>query len=514
MVRWRRPAGSATLHAVAMRPRAAIACALLGATAAAAAPLPVPITSVPVEEIRLDNGMRFLLLPRREATTVAAGWVARVGSADERRGTTGVSHLLEHMLFKGTRTVGSRDPDLEERLLAEEDRLLGELEQLEPRPQTARRARRRRQLEARLEEARGEARAAAFLGELSLLYAEVGGIGLNANTLRDLTMFYVTLPAERLETWFWLESDRLLGPVFREFYKERRVIHEERRMRTDSTPTGRLDAELRALFWGDHPYAWQPMGQREDLDRIDRPAAYDHFRRHYRPERLTAALVGGFDPVAVRGLAERYFGRLQAGAGATRPPPPAWRHRPATLNRTCVCPSQVRLLYPTVPFGHRDAAALEVVSGLLNGAAGRLHRSLVVRQGLATAAVAASHPLRQAGYFAVRLEARGGASADELQAAWQRELAALAAQPAPESELRRVRNRFSADHYRQLSEPLALLQRLLVYDGLGSWRQINELPRAVLAVSASEVQAAARRYLASAEPTIGIFRGPPAPGPR
>ena len=110
------------------------------------------------------------------------------------------------------------------------------------------------ELETGLLSLRKQARAITALGEFSLLYAEHGATGLNANTLRDLTLYYVTLPAEKIELWFWLESERLLQPVFREFAKEIQVVQEERRMRVDSTPTGRQDEELRQRFWGDHPY--------------------------------------------------------------------------------------------------------------------------------------------------------------------------------------------------------------------------------------------------------------------
>lgn len=473
----------------------AVACiALLAAGAPAARRTPLP-----VEELRLDNGLRLLLLPRPEAAMVVAGWVARVGSADDPAGQSGTAHLIEHLLFQGTTTVGARDPGREAELLAEEDRLVARLAE-------GVRPKRRGALEERLAAVRREARSTTLPGELSLLYSEVGGVDLNAHTLRDSTLYYVTLPGEQLERWFWLESDRLLDPVFREFYKERSVVAEERRRRIDAAPGGPQDARLRALFWGDHPYAWPPIGLDGELAAVQRPAAEAFFRRHYRPERVTAALVGGFDPAEARRLARRYFDRLPAGAGAVPAGGVAPRHRPGRLDETCRCPEQVRLLYPTVPFGHADEAPLELLAELLGGRSGRLHRSLVDAQGLAVAATAGSHPLRQAGYFSVSLEPGAGVAPERLLTAWQGELERLVAEPVADDELRRLRSRLAADHLRRLREPRDLLHQLLVYDALGGWRRLDELPREWLTVEAGSVQRVARRYLAGGEPTVGILR--------
>lgn len=474
------------------------------------------LATVPVEEFRLPNGMRFLLVHRPDTPMVAAGWVARAGSADDRAGLSGLSHLMEHLLFKGSRVIGTRNIQEELPLLDKQDRLFDEI--LGWREKAARAevgGKKRDKLDQQIREAEAEirdlqrrARSVAALGEYSLHYSENGATQLNAHTLRDLTIFYVTLPAERLELWYWLESDHLLQPVFREFYKEVQVVREERRMRVDSTPTGLLDERLRRRFWQSHPYAWPPLGLPADLDRLRREDAYRFFSTHYTPASLTAALIGNFDPTQVKELARKYFGRLPAAAVAPdRSPPPDSESAPGEpLDASCVCPTQTQALYPTVPFGHPDSTALEVLAGVLNGRTGRLYRSLVLGREIAFAASAAQNSLRRAGYFSFTAEAKGEATPENLLAAWDSELRRLTTEPISDAELEKVQNRLTAGAFRRLKDPVSLLQQLLVYDALGDWRHLNRWPAEVLAVGPEQIREVARRHLQPADRTVAFYR--------
>jgi predicted Zn-dependent peptidase len=474
------------------------------------------LAQVPVEEFRLSNGMRFLLVRRPETPMIAAGWVASAGSADDEAGLTGLSHLMEHLLFKGSRIIGTRDIVEELLLLDRQDRVFDEiLRWREKALSTDVGSRKRDKLEQQIRDSEAElrdlqrrARSVAALGEYSLYYSENGATQLNAHTLRDLTIFYVTLPAERIELWFWLESDHLFQPVFREFYKGVQVVREERRMRVDSTPTGLLDEKLRQRFWQSHPYASPTLGLPADLDRLRREDAYSFFSTHYGPGNLTAALIGNFDPEAVRQLAQKYFGHLPAAPpGPDKPQPPAPRRKPGeSLDASCVCPTQTQVLYPTVPFGHPDSTPLEVLAGVLNGRTGRLYRSLVLGREIAFAASAAQNALHRAGYFSFTAEAKGETTPENLLVAWDSELQRLTTEPIPESELEKVQNRLTADAFRRLKDPVSLLQQLLVYDALGDWRHLNRWPAEVLAVEPDQIQEVARRYLKPADRTVAFFR--------
>jgi predicted Zn-dependent peptidase len=471
---------------------------------------------VPVDTIQLDNGMTLLLVERPEMTTVAAGWVVEVGSADEVSGRTGLSHLLEHLMFKGTRTIGTRDIEKEMVLLDQEDRLQSELRELESELMEAG-TKRRAKLEQRIADSRtelrliqAEARSQTPLGQFSLFYSSLGAVGLNAHTLRDLTFYYVTIPAEKLEAWFWLESDRMLEPVFREFYKELDVIHEERRLRIESNPTGSVDEQLKSAFWGQHPYAWDPQGAPQELDELTRDSARLFFEQHYRPERITVALVGAFDPDRVRRLAERYFGRIpprEASPRGTAPPPvPAESESERTLNLECRCPSQVQVLYPSAAFGEAESRVLEVLAAVLNGRSGRLYRSMVLGKQIAFSASALQSQLRQAGYFSFRAETKADSRHEDLLAAWDQEVARLQTELVTAEELLRAKNRLTADSFRRLKDPASLLVQLLVYQGMGDWREINSWPRQVLRVEAEQLRAATKRYLDAGNRTVAFYR--------
>lgn len=483
--------------------RSGIAGALLLLLAALADEAPAD-TRLGVETFQLANGMRFLLLQRPSMPTVEAGWVVSVGSADDPADATGMSHFIEHMMFKGSRTVGTVDIERELPLLAE----LAALEETLAEPATSPRARRRRaELESRREALQREADALTRLGAFSFEYSRIGATRLNANTSADLTLYYVTLPAEALELWFWLESDRLSEPVFREFSKEKQVVAEERRQRVASQPTGAADLEFERAFWGPLPYAQPPMGSIEHVDRLTPGRLEDFFARHYRPERLTAVLVGNFEPRRAKELATAYFSRLESRPDdESAPPPTSVAAGQKTLELSCRCAPRVRVRYPTVAFGHPDQYALQVLAGVFNGRSGRLYRNLVLGSEVAFAAYARQTPLRRGGHFEVTLESKGGVSGDELLAAWDRELERLRSSPPTADEIARVQRRLATENLDQLKDPHLLMRRLLVYAGLGDWRQLPQWTDRIRAVDATAVAAAAERHLDADRRLVGFYR--------
>ncbi|HVR28804.1 MAG TPA: pitrilysin family protein [Thermoanaerobaculia bacterium] len=448
----------------------------------------------PVEELTLANGMTFLLVERPGIPMTAAVWVAHTGSGDEQAGTTGVSHLLEHLLFRGSRTIGARDVRRELELFAREDAIAAELQ--DPGLDAAHRA----ELERRSQRLAEELRALQVKGEYALHYTRAGAVGINAVTHRDLTAYYLMLPAPRLELWFWMESDRLLAPMLRDFYAEYEIVEQERHQRIDSVPGRPEQLELERRFWGDdHPYSWPTIGRTEDLSWITRPVAEAYFRSRYRPDRLTAALVGDFDAAQVRRWADRYFGRLAPGSPVerqSRSGDEANGHSPRIRQvAACDCPTQIEILYPTQPFGHPEAVALDVLAGVLGGRTGRLHRGLVLERGIAFSASAQHAPLRRGGAFSVVAEARGSTTAEALEAAWLEELERLRREGVGGRELQKVKNRITTDAAREVKEPLQLALRLAVYDALGDWRQLYTFPERAQAVTAEDLERVIERYL-------------------
>jgi predicted Zn-dependent peptidase len=510
-------------------------CLLLAAVVS-----PCPAQQVAVEEITLDNGMQFLLVPRRDQpNAVSAGWVARVGSVNERPGITGISHFFEHMMFKGTNTIGTRDAGRDATFRAEQKAIRDEINRLVWTRQYERLKRGEiadpwdptydtqdlRVLRGRLDalikaqQGRGEGGAAAATivkDEFDQVYTRAGGSGMNAFTSHDLTCYFITVPANKLELWAWMESDRLHDSVFREFYSERDVVHEERRLRTDSTPTGRFQEQFDSLFWQSCGYAWPVIGWPSDLNSYTFEQAMDYWNVYYRPGNLFGIVVGDFDPAQAKAFITRYFSRLDPGK---KPPPPVVtleveQIAEQRMNAEGDVPPSVEVRYHTVPAGHADSYALDMLSELLNERTGRLYTGLVEGRGIAAAARTSSDTRKYAGLFSFEAEARGDAAPERLEEAWYEELAKLQAAEVPERELRKVKNRVAAGNYRRLENNMSLLIQLAFFETLLDWREINEGPPRYEAVTAADVKRVANAYFRPANRSVVIYRrGPGAGGP-
>src|SRR5262245_57451513 len=214
---------------------------------------PLSAQKVPVVETNLVNGMRLLMVPRHDEPSVAGAWVAHVGSANERPGITGIAHLFEHMMFKGTPTIGTKDYKKDLAIIAAQERIRDQMRQEERKMRAEYRhgviddilkpenkTERYKQLEKEFNDLIAQQREVLVKNEFDRIYNGEGGSSMNAFTTEDMTAYFVVVPANKIELWMWMESERILHPVFREFYAERDVVFEERRMRTDSTPLGKF----------------------------------------------------------------------------------------------------------------------------------------------------------------------------------------------------------------------------------------------------------------------------------
>jgi predicted Zn-dependent peptidase len=475
---------------------------------------------VPVEEFRLDNGMRFLLVRQPEKNTVAAGWVAHVGSANERPGITGLSHLFEHMLFKGSHTIGTTDIERDLQILDEQEKIQEQLRRIyreqrerwrrgeiadpfDPQARTAEQI----ELEGKFQKLVADQRKLMVKDEFDKIYSEAGATGMNASTNTDITYYQIVVPANRLELWFWMESDRLLQPVFREFYSERDVVHEERRLRIESTPTGKYDEQFEAMFWQSHPYHWPVVGWPSDLRVISKRQADEYYATFYAPNNLTAALVGNFDPAEVRALAQRYFGRLRRGE--REPPDVVTLEMPQLAEKRmraeCDCQPQVEIRYHTTPFRNADSPALDVLAGLLNGRTGRLYKGLVLGREIASSASSGQRSRKWGGWFSFSAETKGEATPEQLEAAWYEELRRIQDEPIPAEELHKVKNQITAAAFRRLNNPFFLMVQLLVYDGLGDWTYLNTWSEPTLAVTEADVKRVARAYFAPDNRAVAVY---------
>ena len=464
---------------------------------------------VPVSEHTLPNGMRVLLLDRHDDPGIAGGWVAHVGSANERPGMTGIAHLFEHMMFKGTPTIGTTNyqRDLEiiaaqekvrEEMRAEEELLRaayrrGEVTDiLRPESKTAR----YQELEKEFAKLVQEQREIIVKNEFDRIYRTAGGSAMNAFTSQDMTAYFISIPANKLELWMWMESERLLQPVFREFYAEREVVFEERRMRTESTPTGKFEESFTSMFWESHPYHWPIVGWPSDIPAISKAQADEFYATYYAPQNITLILVGDFNTATALEMATRYFGRIPRGARTA--PDVVTLEIPAVaekrMNAEAETNPQVEILWKTVGFGHKDNYALQILGQILANRTGRLYKGLVLTNKIATEAAAGQHAMKYGGMFYAYGEVAENHTPDEVERGIYREIEKLQADEVPSKELQKVKNNFAAAEYRKLSSNMAILQQLIRTDGNGRWQEINEAGAKIQAVTAADVQRVAKTY--------------------
>jgi predicted Zn-dependent peptidase len=475
---------------------------------------------VPVQEITLDNGMRLLLVPRQGDPNVAAGWVAHVGSVNERPGITGLSHLFEHMMFKGTQTIGTKDIAGNLKLIKEMDEVRAELRkeqeslilkarhgEISDTNDPKYRSERHKQLLARFDELTKREKELMVKDEFDRIYTTAGGSGMNAGTSNDFTVYFINVPANKLELWFWMESDRLFKPVFREFYSERDVVHEERRLRTDSTPTGKFNELYDSMFWQSSPYSWPVVGWPSDLEGITREEALDYFAVNYAPNNLTACLVGDIDPVRAKELAQEYFGRLPRGP---RPPEPVrTSEMPQLAEKRMVAWAetvpQVRVRYHTVAEGHPDDFALDILGSLLSGRTGRLYKSLVLQQAVANSASAGQDGRKYEGLFELTGVAKPGKSPEDVEQALYKEIERMQKEPVDAKELQKVKNQYAANNFRGIQSNFGLMVQLLLRDNNRGWETINTDPARHQAVTAEDIQRVANTYFKPENRTIAIY---------
>ena len=220
-----------------------------------------------VTEFTLPNGLHFIVLERHEAPVVSFHTYVNAGSVDDPKGSTGMAHMFEHMAFKGTDTIGTTNAAEEKKALAEVERVYDELDAERDKMQKADPAK-VKQLQAALDAAMEKANSFVVDNLYPRIIEENGGVGMNANTGEDSTNYFYNFPANRIELWFYLESSRFLHPVYRQFYKERSVVREERRMRTESDPQGKLLEAIQATAIEAHPYRVPPVGWASDIENL------------------------------------------------------------------------------------------------------------------------------------------------------------------------------------------------------------------------------------------------------
>jgi len=481
---------------------------------------PLAAQRVPVTEKTLSNGMRLLMVERHDEPSVSGGWVAHVGSSNERPGMTGIAHLFEHMMFKGTPTLGTKDYQKDLQIIAEQEQVREQMRREEAKLRAAyrrgeiddllkpeNRTERLKELDKQFNELIARQREILVKNEFDRVYTTAGGSGENAFTSEDMTAYFITVPANKLELWMWMESERLWRPVFREFYAERDVVHEERRLGVEATPLGKLVETFQAMFWESHPYHWPVIGWPSDIPAISKAQADEFYATYYAPQNVTLVLVGDFKAEAAERLAEQYFGRIPRGPRDAPDVVTLEVKQPAEkrLYGEADTNPQVDILWHTVPYGHRDAYALDVLARVLSTRTGRLYKGLVLGSQVATQVYASQDSRKWAGVFNAGGEAKEGHKPEDVELGIYTELDKLKQTEVPEQELQKVKNNFAAFEYRKLIANTPIMFQLLHHDGMGNWREINEAGPKYQAVTAADLKRVANAYLTKENRAVAIY---------
>lgn len=460
-------------------------------------------------EFTLDNGLKFLVLERCEAPVVSFHTYADVGAADEVKGITGLAHIFEHMAFKGTKTIGSKDYKAEAKALAKVDQLFEELK-VEQRKGKNADPNLLQQLQNDFIQAQQQAQEFIVHDEFEEILSREGASGLNAYTSCDATRYISSFPSNKLELWMATESDRFDNPVLREFYKEKDVVMEERRLRTESSPQGRLLEDFLALAFKAHPYGEPVIGHMSDIKTITRTESEEFFKQHYSPGNLTVAIVGDVDPEKVKKLAQKYFSSIPGGP---KPEPVETIEPPQLGERRVVLydVAQPMLLigYHKPAFSHPENTASDVLTDIISaGRTARLYKTLVKEKKIAVTA-AAFHGFPGNKYpnqflFYV-IPAKGHTNAECEQAVYE-EIEKFKNELVSAEELKKARTRARAGLIRSLASNSGLAAQLAFYQVItGDWRNLFKELEAIDNVTAEDIQQIAKKYFTVENRTVGMI---------
>ncbi|MBI4540447.1 MAG: insulinase family protein [Gemmatimonadetes bacterium] len=466
---------------------------------------------LPVVEQTLPNGMRFLVLERPGAPTVSFIVHFDVGSVNEALGYTGIAHMLEHMLFKGTTTVGTRSLGAELAIFPSMDAVNDSILRERARPERADSAR-IAALARRLRALEDSARALAVPNEFDLILTRSGARGLNAATDMEGTYYFVELPANRAQLWFVMEADRMANPVFREFYTERDVVAEERRMRVETQPGSLLSEALLAAAYRVHPYGVPVVGHMSDIQSFSRRQVEEYYRRYYGPSNAVVAIVGDIAADSILAWADRYFRWIPAG----EKPRPVLAEEPPQRGERRVevafdAEPQLMVGWHVASEAHPDDPALSVLASILTGGrTTRLYRRMVLEERIAAGVTSSLIPGdRYPALFVVSATPRAPHTTAELERVIYQELDRLKAEPPAPVEVQRVRNQIEAGEVRRLRSNFGLAFQLAESaTRYGDWRATFRLGRRLQAVEPEDIRRVAQRYFSRENRTVATLVRP------
>jgi predicted Zn-dependent peptidase len=471
-----------------------------------------------ITEFTLSNGLHFIVMERHEAPVVSFHMHVDVGAANDPASASGTAHMFEHMIGKGTTSLGSTNWAEEEKALAAVEDAYDALEQERRKELRADKAQLER-LEAALKRAIDKANSFVDQNAFTKEIERNGGVGFNASTGLDVTNYFYSLPANRAELWFALQAEWTGKPVFREFYKERDVVREERRMRVESNPQGKLIEALLTTSFVAHPYR-NFVGWASDIENLRAKNSAAFHKTYYVPGNMCIAIVGDVNPAEMKKLAEKYFGPIPAGPLpprlVTREPKQEGARRVGVIS-----PAQpfIALSYHRPDSKHADDAALDVLSDVLSGGRTSILYKEMVRDSKAALGVQTIDTFPSGNYpnlfiyFAVPNQ---GKKVEEMEKTWEEIIARLQKEGVEEAMVKRVKVKARAGLLRSLDSNSGLAGALSsTWMNYGDWRKIFTDLEELEKVTPADVQRVAKTYLTPENKTVAYTyqpqQNPPAP---
>ena len=461
---------------------------------------------------KLANGLTIILLQRDEAPVFSFVTLIDAGAVQDPMGRGGLAHMFEHMAFKGSSHVGSNN-------YAKEKIALKKLEDaysaydIERRKTIGRDEKKLAALDAAWHQADQEAEQYVHIGAFDEIVSGHGGTGVNAQTDSDSTLYFYSLPANQFELWAYMESERFLNPVYREFYKERDVVVEERRMRTDSQPIGRLIEQLGYAAYSVHPYHRPVVGPMSEISNVTIADARKFFTDYYKPSNMTIALVGDLKAEKAMPIIEAYFGRIPAGdkpLDSNNIEPPQLGERKVVLRE----PGNPWYLegYHRPDYRDPDDAVYDAITDLMsNGRTNRLYRSLVRDQKIAVQAggFTGFPGSKYPSMFMFYAIPNKDKTVEQCAQAIHNEINRLMKEDIPDDELQSLKTRAKAGLIRGLGENPGLAQQLAYAQARwGDWRELFRQVDRIDKVSKGDIRRVANKTFTEQNRTIGIIEPP------
>ncbi|MEY2395877.1 MAG: hypothetical protein QOF94_2222 [Acidobacteriaceae bacterium] len=465
---------------------------------------------------KLPNGLTILICERPEAPVFSFYTMVDAGSVQDPMGATGLAHMFEHMAFKGTDTIGTTDyaaekPALEKvetayaAYIAERDKTVGRDEA------------KLKELEKAWKDAIAEADKYVKSNEFSKIIEQNGGEDVNASTSYDATDYEYSLPSNRLELWAYLESERFLHPVMREFYKERNVVIEERRMRTDSNPTGRLIEQFTAAAFAAHPYHRPTVGWMSDLNSFSATDAQKFYDKYYVPSNMVVAVAGDVKAAQAMPILEKYFGRLPAHP---RPDEITTTEPPQNSERKVVLREKAQPLYlegyHRPDYMTKDDAVYDAITDLMSeGRTSRLYRALVRDKKIAafSAGFTGLPGTKYPHLFAFYAFPLPGHTTQEVADAIHVEIERLKKEDISDDELKMIKTRTKANLIRGLAENTGLANQLAFYQTrYGDWRELFRTVDRIDQVTKADIRRVANETFNDTNRTVGVIETAPGGG--